>query len=67
MRKAERMTPRTYPGRDKARLIRRAKSIQRHHANPANERAHCCDAPDHVEQRNSSGLATLCRNCGAVV
>lgn len=61
--------PRTYPGRDRARILRRAKSIHRHHAALANERAHCCAVPDHVELREdgTAALRTYCRNCGAMV
>lgn len=63
------MSARAYPGRDTARILRRACSINRHHADPANERAHCCANPDHVEQHGdgSAALRTTCRNCGATV
>jgi hypothetical protein len=61
------MSARAYPGRDKARIIRRAQSIRHHHASPTNQRAHCCTTPDHVEQHHGAGLTTRCRNCGAVV
>lgn len=59
--------PRAYPGRDTARLVRRAASIRRHHAAPTNERARCCPAPEHVERRDEGRLVTECRNCGARV
>jgi hypothetical protein len=62
------VSARAYPGRDMARLMRRARSIQRQHAAPTNERARCCAQPSHVTlSLPDRPLVTGCRNCGAVI
>lgn len=63
----ESMSARAYPGRDKARILRRAASLQRHHAAESNQRAQCCRKPEHVEVPDAAIFTTQCRNCGAVV
>jgi hypothetical protein len=58
---------RAYPGRDTARLIRRARSIMSHHTAANNQRARCCHKPDPREVPDAAVLTTRCANCGAVV
>ena len=61
------MTPRAYPGRDNARILRRAKSLARSERESFNLRAHCCRKPSHVEVPDAAVFTTRCRNCGATV
>jgi hypothetical protein len=61
------VTPRAYPGRDTARAMRRAASLQRHHTAQSNQRAQCCRKPEHRELPDAAIFTTKCRNCGAVV
>lgn len=61
------MSARAYPGRDTARILRRARSLARGQSAATNERAHCCARPDHVATSPTGPLVTQCRNCGAVV
>lgn len=61
------MTPRTYPGRDKRRLMRRAKSLHAGQDATTNQRARCCSRPSHVEVPDAAVFTTRCRNCGATV
>lgn len=61
------MSARAYPGRDTARIVRRAKSLTRNQSAATNQRAYCCARPAHVEIAPGAPLVTYCRNCGAVV
>lgn len=61
------MSPRAYPGRDKRRLLRRAKSLHAGQSAATNQRARCCRNPSHVEVMDAAVFTTRCRNCGATV
>ena len=61
------MTPRTYPGRDKARILRRAQSLERSTKESFNLRANCCRQPAHRELPNAGIFTTRCENCGTTV
>lgn len=61
------MSARAYPGRDKARIMRRAKSLHANQSAATNQRANCCRNPSHVEVMDAAVFTTRCRNCGATV
>lgn len=61
------MSPRAYPGRDTARILRRAKSLRRMEREAFNLRANCCRNPSHGEVMDAAIFTTRCRNCGATV
>lgn len=59
--------PSAYPGRDNARILRRARSIHRSERESFNMRANCCRKPKHRELADVPAFTTRCENCGAVV
>ena len=59
--------PRTYPGRDTRRILRRAESLHRATDTETNQRARCCRKPDHRVVVDAAIFTTRCHNCGAMV